>query len=65
MSGVLRSSSSAAAAVAYKLGLCGPDVTVHMPGGQLAIHIGKDFSVTLTGPVVRVAEGFLDPEIFY
>jgi diaminopimelate epimerase len=58
------SSSSAAAAVAYKLGLCGQDITVHMPGGQLAIHIDKDFSVTLTGPVTRVAEGFLDAEMF-
>jgi diaminopimelate epimerase len=58
------SSSSAAAAVAHKLGLCGPDITVYMPGGELAIHIDKNFSVTLTGPVVRVAEGFLDDEIF-
>jgi diaminopimelate epimerase len=58
------SSSCAAAAVAYKLGLCGPDITVHMPGGQLAIHINKEFSVVLTGPVTRVAEGFLDPEMF-
>jgi diaminopimelate epimerase len=59
------SSSCAAAAVAYKLGLCGPDVTVHMPGGQLAIQIDQDFSITLTGPVVRIAEGCLDTEIFY
>jgi diaminopimelate epimerase len=58
------SSSCAAAAVAHKLGLCGPNITVHMPGGQLAIHIEKDFYVTLTGPVVKVAEGFLDAEMF-
>jgi diaminopimelate epimerase len=58
------SSSCAAAAVAFRLGLCGQDITVHMPGGNLTIHINKDFSITLTGPVVRVAEGFLDPEIF-
>jgi diaminopimelate epimerase len=58
------SSSCAAAAVAYKLGLCGQEITVHMPGGRLAIHINKDFSVTLTGPVVRVAEGVLDAKMF-
>jgi diaminopimelate epimerase len=58
------SSSCAAAAVAYKLGLCGQDITVHMPGGQLSIHINKDFSITLTGPVTRVAEGVLDAEMF-
>jgi diaminopimelate epimerase len=59
------SSSCASAAVAHKLGLCGPDITVHMPGGQLAIHIDKDFSVILTGPVTRVAEGVLDKEMFH
>ncbi len=58
------SSSCAAAAVAHKLGLCGPDITVHMPGGKLAIHIDQDFSITLTGPAVKVAEGVVDAEIF-
>lgn len=58
------SSSSAAAAVAFKLGFCGPDITVHMPGGKLEIHIEKNYSITLTGPVVRVAEGVLDTEMF-
>ena len=32
------SSSTAAAAVAYRLDLCDPDITVHMPGGDLAIR---------------------------
>ncbi len=58
------SSSCAAAAVAHKLGLCGPDITVHMPGGTLAIHIEKDFAITLTGPVTRVAEGVIHAEMF-
>ena len=32
------SSSSAAAAVAHRLGLCDRAITVHMPGGELANH---------------------------
>ncbi|HEX4263742.1 MAG TPA: diaminopimelate epimerase [Verrucomicrobiae bacterium] len=58
------SSSSAAAAVAHKLGLCDRSIIVHMPGGQLAIEIGNDFDILMTGPVTRVAEGKLDSEIF-
>jgi diaminopimelate epimerase len=58
------SSSSAAAAVAHKLGLCDGSITVHMPGGKLAIELGKDFDVLMTGPVTKVAEGIMDPEIF-
>ncbi len=37
------SSSSAAAAVAHRLGLVDRDVTVHMPGGELSIRIGDGF----------------------
>ena len=58
------SSSSAAAAVAHKLGLCDNSITVHMPGGKLSIEIRKDFDILMTGPVTRVAEGTIDPEIF-
>ncbi len=58
------SSSTAAAAVAYKLGLCDPVITVHMPGGELAISFSKNFTATMTGPVTRVCEGVMDPEIF-
>jgi diaminopimelate epimerase len=58
------SSSSAAAAVARRLGLVDSRVTVHMPGGNLEIEIADDFAITMTGPVVRVAEGFLSPELF-
>lgn len=57
------SSSSAAAAVARKLGLCDAAVTVHMPGGQLAIQIGEDFSILMTGPVTKVAEGTISEEL--
>lgn len=58
------SSSSAAASVAYKLGLCDRSITVHMPGGKLAIEIGADFDILMTGPVTKVSEGKLSPEIF-
>lgn len=58
------SSSSAAAAVAHRLGLVDRDVTVHMPGGQIRIEIGDGFAIKMTGPVTRVAEGALHPELF-
>ena len=49
------SSSSAAAAVAHRIGLCDCDITVHMPGGQIKIQIGDNYSVRMTGPTTRVA----------
>jgi diaminopimelate epimerase len=58
------SSSSAAAAVAYRLGLCGGQITVCMPGGELDIRISEDFSIQMTGPVTKIAEGTLSPEMF-
>jgi diaminopimelate epimerase len=58
------SSSSAAAAVAHKLGLVDRDVTVHCPGGSIRIEIGDDFAIRMTGSVTRVAEGIISPEIF-
>ena len=58
------SSSSAAAAVAFRLGLCEAQVAVHMPGGVIAIEIGTDYSIRMTGSVTRVGEGVLSEEIF-
>ena len=58
------SSSSAAAAVAHKLGLCDRSISVHMPGGIIAIEIGEDFAIQMTGPVTRVGEGAISPDIF-
>lgn len=58
------SSSSAAAAVAHRLGLVDHDVTVHMPGGTLAIKIGENYAITMTGPVTKVADGVLAAEAF-
>lgn len=57
------SSSSAAAAVAHKLGLCDRSITVHMPGGTLAIEIGNDLDILMTGPVTKVAEGVVADEM--
>lgn len=57
------SSSSAAAAVARRLGLCDAAVTVHMPGGRLAIEIDEDFSIRMTGSVTKVAEGTISDEL--
>lgn len=56
------SSSSAAAAVAHRLGLCDSELTVHMPGGTIGIQIGDDFSIRMNGPATRVAEMQFDPE---
>jgi diaminopimelate epimerase len=58
------SSSSASAAVAHRLGLVDRSVTVHMPGGQIGIEIGNNFSIMMTGTVNKVAEGTMHPELF-
>jgi diaminopimelate epimerase len=58
------SSSSAAAATAHRLGLCGSNITVHMPGGEIEIVISNNFSITMTGAVTKVAEGLVSEEIF-
>lgn len=58
------SSASAAAAVACRLGHCGRNVSVHMPGGVLDITLGTGYEVLLSGPVTRIARGKLDPEMF-
>jgi len=58
------SSSSAAAAVARRLGLCDEAITVHMPGGELDIKVSADFFVLMTGPVTKVSEGKASEEIF-
>ncbi|HNC22904.1 MAG TPA: diaminopimelate epimerase [Opitutaceae bacterium] len=58
------SSSSASAAVAHRLGLVDRQVTVHMPGGQIGIEIGSDYSILMTGTVNKVAEGTMHPQLF-
>jgi diaminopimelate epimerase len=58
------SSSSAAAAVARRLGYCDSQIAVHMPGGKIDITVSEDFAISMTGPVTRIAEGNLSPELF-
>lgn len=57
-------SSSAAAAVAHKLGLCNSHIGVHMPGGKIDITLSADFSVSLSGSVTKVCEGIIHEEMF-
>jgi diaminopimelate epimerase len=58
------SSSSAAAAVARRLGLVDAELTVHMPGGRIGIEIDDQFSIMMTGTVNRVADGLMNEELF-
>lgn len=57
------SSSSAAAAVARRLGHCDEKITVHMPGGHIDIEITAAYAVTMTGAVTPVCEGNLFAEM--
>jgi diaminopimelate epimerase len=50
--------------VAHRLGLCDSQVTVHMPGGELAIEVSPTYDVRMTGPVAKVAEGRISDELF-
>lgn len=56
------SSSSAAAAVAHKLGLCDKAITVQMPGGELQIEIASGYAIRMTGATTRVGQFELDTE---
>jgi diaminopimelate epimerase len=58
------SSSSASAAVAFKLGLCDSNIAVHMPGGKIDIVMSEDHSVQMTGSVTKICHGVIDEEIF-
>ena len=51
------SSSCAAAAVAHRLGLCAPLVTVEMSGGALEVELRDDGMVVLTGQAEKVFDG--------
>ena len=58
------SSSTAAAAVAHKLGLCGKTITVHMQGGSLDIAFSDDYTATMIGPVTAVYDGNIKNDFF-
>jgi len=53
------SSASAAAAIAFRLGLCDARVTVHMPGGRVGISVAEDYGITMSGPATRVFTGVI------
>lgn len=59
------SSSCAAASAMHKLGHVDDNVTVHMPGGQLAIRFSGDFQVNMRGPVQKIATLTLDDDCFW
>ena len=56
------SSSSAAGAVARKMGACDENITVEMPGGEIGLVIDNEYNVQMTGPATRVAGMELDIE---
>ena len=58
------SSSSTAAAVTHRIGLCDEKIKVHMPGGKTAIEITPIFAITMTGSVTKVCVGVLSGELF-
>jgi len=59
------SSSCAAASAMRKRGLVDDNVTVQMPGGQLAISFSGDFQVRMCGPVQKISTSVLDEECFF
>ena len=56
------SSSSAAGAVARKMGACDQEITVEMPGGEIGLVIDDNYNVKMTGPATRVATINMDME---
>jgi diaminopimelate epimerase len=58
------SSSTAAAAVACRLGLCGNNLDVQMPGGTLHLSFTADFAATMIGSVVAVCDGEIRDSFF-
>jgi diaminopimelate epimerase len=57
-------SACAAAAASVRLGRCTPgEITVRTAGGTLAIGVSPDYALTMLGPVTRVADGVLCPEL--
>lgn len=56
------SSSTASAAVAYELGLCGSAISVHMPGGIIQITLNDKLYAAMKGAVCKIGEGSLSGE---
>lgn len=58
------SSSTAASAVALRLGLCDKNITVSMPGGKIEIIFTDGFHATMTGPVSKICDGKMAAAMF-
>jgi len=56
-------SSCAAAAACHRRGLVDREVTVAMPGGELAVTVGEGYAMRLRGPVEEVMSGDLSPDL--
>lgn len=57
------SSSCAVASVVVKMGLTESNLTIKMPGGNLAIEIDDDWNLKMTGEVREIASGVLSDEL--
>jgi diaminopimelate epimerase len=57
------SSSCAVASVVVKMGLTERDLSIKMPGGNLAISIDEDWNIKMTGEVREIASGVLSSEL--
>lgn len=57
------SSSCAVASVLVKMGLTERDLSIKMPGGNLAISIDDDWNLKMTGEVREIASGVLSGEL--
>jgi diaminopimelate epimerase len=57
------SSSCAVAAACVRTKRTGPDLTIHMPGGDLSIQVKEDFNLTMKGPVEEIALGTVTGEL--
>ena len=44
-------------------GKCDAQIAVMMPGGRIDITVADDYSILMKGPVTRVAEGTMYPEM--
>lgn len=54
----------AAAASAYRLGVCGKEVMVTMPGGELLIEIESDFTMYMTGRAEKIGTFYVAEHFF-
>jgi len=44
------------------MGACDEDITVEMPGGEIALKIDDEFNVLMKGPATKVGQMMLDQE---